>query len=89
MRNAARAARAELSSARRGVTHARSVILPLRARVVQQTQLEYNGMLVGVFQLLQAKRDELAAAEEYLELRRHYWRSRLNAEQLLAGRRSH
>jgi outer membrane protein, heavy metal efflux system len=87
VRNAARAARAELTAARHGVSHARGVVLPLRARVVQQTQLEYNGMLVGVFQLLQAKRDELAAAEQYLELRRQYWRSRLNAEQLLSGRR--
>lgn len=89
VRNAARAARVELSVARRSVTHTKGVVLPLRARVVQQTQLEYNGMLVGVFQLLQAKRDELAAAEQYLELRRGYWRARLNAEQLLAGRRHH
>jgi outer membrane protein TolC len=89
VRSAARAVRARLDAARRGVVHAHDVVLPLRERVVQQTQLEYNGMLVGIFQLLEAKREELAAAEKYLELRRDYWRSRLEAEQLLAGRRAH
>jgi outer membrane protein TolC len=87
VRNVARALRAELDTARRSVRHQREVVLPLRERVVQQTQLEYNAMQVGVFQLLSAKRDQLAAAEQYLELRRQYWRSRLDAEQLLAGRR--
>ncbi len=88
VRNTARALRTELATARRGVRHQREVVLPLRERVVQQTQLEYNAMQVGVFQLLSAKRDQLSAAEQYLELRRHYWLSRLNAEQLLAGRRA-
>lgn len=87
VRSSARGVRAQLEAARRGVAHAKEVVLPLRERVVQQTQLEYNAMLVGIFQLLEAKRDQLAAAEHYLELRRDYWRSRLDAEQLLAGRR--
>lgn len=87
VRNTARALRAELESARRGVRQQHGVVLPLRQRVVQQTQLEFNAMQVGIFQLLAAKRDQLAAAEHYLELRRRYWRARLEAEQLLAGRR--
>jgi len=89
VRSAARAVQSRLDAARRGVVHAHDVVLPLRERVVQQTQLEYNGMLVGIFQLLEAKRQELAAAEQYLTLRRDYWLSRLAAEQLLAGRRPH
>jgi len=87
VRSAARAVQSRLDAARRGVVHAHDVVLPLRERVVQQTQLEYNGMLVGIFQLLEAKRQELAAAEQFLSLRRDYWLSRLEAEQLLAGRR--
>jgi cobalt-zinc-cadmium efflux system outer membrane protein len=86
IRSAARAARIRLEAARSGALRARDVILPLRQKVVEQTLLEYNGMLVGVFELLQAKRQQLAAAEEYLALRRQYWQSRLDAEQLLAGR---
>lgn len=86
VRAAARTARARLDAARAGVLRTRDVILPLRKQVVEQTLLEYNGMLVGVFDLLQAKRLQLAAAEQFLALRRGYWRSRLDAEQLLAGR---
>ncbi len=88
VRAAARAARSRLEAARAGVIQARDVILPLRQHVLEQTQLEYNGMLVGVFELLQAKREQLAAAESYVELRRQYWLCRLDVEQLLAGRRA-
>lgn len=86
VRSAARATRVRLEAARSGVLQTRDVILPLRQRVVQQTQLEYNGMLVGLFELLHAKRQQLEAAERYVELRRDYWLRRLDAEQLLAGR---
>jgi outer membrane protein, heavy metal efflux system len=89
VRSAARAARARLEAARSAVVQSRDVVLPLRQRVVQQTQLEYNGMLVGVFDLLVAKREQLAALEQYLQLRRDYWLARLTAEQLLAGRAGH
>jgi cobalt-zinc-cadmium efflux system outer membrane protein len=88
VRSAARAARARLQAARAGVIQARDVILPLRKRVLEQTQLEYNAMLVGLFELLQAKREQLEATEHYLELRKEYWLARLDAEQLLAGRRA-
>jgi cobalt-zinc-cadmium efflux system outer membrane protein len=88
VRNDARAVRAELAAARREVVSQKETVLPLRERVVQQTQLEYNAMQIGVFQLLSAKRDQLGAAERYLELRRHYWHARLSAEQLMAGRRA-
>jgi cobalt-zinc-cadmium efflux system outer membrane protein len=88
VRSAARAAKARLMAARAGVIQARDVILPLRQRVLEQTLLEYNGMLVGVFELLQAKREQVDAAERYLELRREYWLARLDVEQLLAGRRA-
>lgn len=87
VRSSARATGAELFAARSGALHARDVVLPLQARVLEQTQLEYNAMLIGVFELFQAKREQLATAEHYLELRRDYWLRRLDAEQLLAGRR--
>lgn len=86
VRAAARSARTRLDAARAGALRTRDVILPLRQKVVEQTLLEYNGMLVGLFDLLQAKRQQLAAAEQYLALRREYWISRLDAEQLWAGR---
>lgn len=86
VRSEARSARARLDAARGAVVHARDVVLPLRGRIVAQTQLEYDRKLVGVFDLLVAKREQLAAIEHYLLLRRDYWLARLTAEQLLSGR---
>ena len=64
----------------------KSVLLPLRQRVVDQTQLEFNAMAVGVFQLLQAKRDQIETARAYVETVRDYWIARAEVEQLRAGR---
>jgi hypothetical protein len=39
-----------------------------------------------LFQLLQAKREQIAAAQAYVQLLQDYWMARATAEQLLAGR---
>jgi cobalt-zinc-cadmium efflux system outer membrane protein len=87
VRASARNAVSRLSAKREAALHYKSVLLPLKARVVEQTQLEYNGMLIGLFQLLQAKRDQVNTAAAYVERQREYWIARTNVEQLLAGRR--
>ena len=65
------------------------VLLPLRQRVVDQTQLEYNGMLVGIFQLLQAKQQEIDTGKQYIDALRDYWIARAQLTQLLDGRLPH
>jgi outer membrane protein, heavy metal efflux system len=86
LRAAARVAAAELASARDRVLYSRDVVLPLRQKVVEETQLHYNAMLVGVFQLLQAKREQIEAGATYIDHLREYWTARSKVEQLLAGR---
>lgn len=56
-------------------TYLRTVI-PLQERIVQLTQQEFNYMLVGAFELLSAKRDEIAAYRDYVEALGSYWTSR-------------
>ncbi len=87
LRASARSAASRLIAKREAARRYESVLLPLKAKLVEQTQLEYNGMLVGLFQLLQVKRDQVEADAAYVELRRDYWIARTNVEQLLAGRR--
>jgi outer membrane protein, heavy metal efflux system len=87
LRASARNAAARLTAKREAVLYYRSVLLPLKQQVVDQTQLEYNGMLVGLFQLLQAKREQVQTAVAYVDQHREYWIARTNVEQLLAGRR--
>lgn len=84
-RSNSRAAQAKLTVAAQTAAHYRDVILPLRGQVVEQTQLQYNAMNVGVFELLQAKNMEIAAHLAYLEVVRDYWLTRLDIEQLRKG----
>jgi cobalt-zinc-cadmium efflux system outer membrane protein len=63
----------QLSSAREIAEAYRTAVLPQRERLVTSTQEEHNYMLVGVFDLLQARRAELDAYQSYVEAVRDYW----------------
>ena len=80
-----RAARASVDEARARVEYYRDVIVPRRQRIVQLTTLEHNAMLIGVFQLLQSKRNEMQARRDYIEAQRDYWTSRNALERALQG----
>lgn len=86
IRSAARTAAERLSAARENAVAYHDVLLPLRQRVLDQTELEYNAMAVGLFQLLLAKRDEVQTARTYVELLRDYWTARAEVQRLEAGR---
>jgi outer membrane protein TolC len=82
----ARGTAARLRAAAESAEYYKTVLLPLRQQIVDNTQLEYNAMTVGVFQLLQAKRDQISAAAGYVDLLREYWSLRAEVDQLAAGR---
>ena len=75
-----------MQAATKSAAYYKSVLLPLRQQVVDETQLQFNAMAVGVFQLLQAKRDQIETGRSYVETLRDYWITRAELEQLLAGR---
>ncbi len=75
--NVIAAAHAQMSAAAEQVAVYRSALVPARATIVKQMQLHQNYMLVGQFELLKAKRDELEAYEGYLHAIRDYWTSRV------------
>ena len=86
IRAAARTVATQLEGAREAAIYYRDVLLPLKQRVVEQSQLHYNAMSIGIFQLLQAKRDQVETASSYIDQLRDYWIARTRAEQLLSGR---
>jgi cobalt-zinc-cadmium efflux system outer membrane protein len=86
IRATARALATRLQAAVKSVEYYEKELLPLREQIVNDTQLEYNAMSAGVFQLLEAKRAQIAAARAYVELLRDYWVARAEADELLAGR---
>jgi cobalt-zinc-cadmium efflux system outer membrane protein len=80
-----RAARATLAEARARVEYYRDVVVPRRARIVELTKLEHNAMLVGVFQLLQAKQNEMQARRDFIDAQREYWTARTELDRALQG----
>jgi cobalt-zinc-cadmium efflux system outer membrane protein len=73
IRSEVRAAFARRAAARRRVEYYRDVVLPRRDRIIAQSQREYNFMLIGVYQLIQAKQDEIEVRRAYIEAQRDYW----------------
>jgi hypothetical protein len=54
--------------------------------MLKQAQLRYNGMFLGVFDLLGYKRLELAARLERVMALGDYWTARSRVETLLSGK---
>lgn len=85
IRSQVREARERLTGARQVATYYGDVLLPRRGRILEQTQLEFNGMVAGVYQLLQARQGQLSAEREYIEAQRDYWVARTELERTLGG----
>ena len=80
-----RTASAMLAEARARVEYYRDVILPRRRRITELTKLEHNAMLVGIFQLLQARQNEAQAHSDFIEAQREYWSARTDLDRALQG----
>ena len=85
LRSAAREAAMRLDFAHRRARYHREVVVPLRQQVTYETQLHYNAMFLGVFQLLEAKRREIDAGLGYIAALRDYWTARADLSALEAG----
>lgn len=86
VRSEVRRARNRMAADRIQAERYASVILPVRHQIVEQTQLQYNGMLVGVFQLLEARQGEIEAGRGYVESLRDYWMARAELKRAVGGR---
>ncbi|WP_338870531.1 TolC family protein [Myxococcus stipitatus] len=84
-RSNVRAARARLMTLRSVAERYQRGILPLREQVVEQSQLQYNAMQIGLYVLLEAKREQIGAYRTYIETIRDYWMALADLEQLVGG----
>src|SRR5881296_907775 len=85
IRSDVRAARDKMLLSRRQVEYFKSTALPTRTRVTEESQLEYNAMQIGPFQLLQAKQEEVKTGAESVEALRDYWVARAELEKAVGG----
>jgi cobalt-zinc-cadmium efflux system outer membrane protein len=85
-RSEVRLARAELVAARRVLERYQAAILPMRDKVVDQAQLFYNGMLIGLFQLIEMKQAQIEAHAQHIAAVRDYWAARADLDRAVGGR---
>jgi cobalt-zinc-cadmium efflux system outer membrane protein len=86
VRSEVREARGRLLYAREAVERYRREIVPARERVVALSQEQYSAMLLGVFQLVEAKQSELGAYRAYIDSVRDYWVARAELEHAVGAR---
>lgn len=75
-----------LRAARQLADFHRDVLLPQQAFVVDQTLRHHNMMLEGVYELIEARKEEIHARIAAGEIERDYWIARARLELALGGR---
>ena len=65
--------------------HWRDEIVPLRKRISEENLLRYNGMLIGVFELLADAQAQISSVNGYIEALRDFWLARAELDMVLIG----
>jgi outer membrane protein TolC len=65
--------------------HYRDEIVPLRKRIAEENVLRYNGMLIGIFELLADAREQVASVTAAVEATRDYWLADTNLQMVLTS----
>lgn len=66
--------------------HYRDEVVPLRKRIADENMLRYNGMLIGVFELIADAREQVTGVTGYVDALRDYWIADTNLQTALTGR---
>jgi outer membrane protein TolC len=66
--------------------HHREEIVPLRKQVLDQNVLRYNGMLIGVFDLLADARLQITSVKNAIEAQRDFWLAEADLDSALVGK---
>jgi outer membrane protein TolC len=65
--------------------HYRDEIVPLRKKISDEMLLRYNGMLVGVFELLADARDQVNSVNTAIEAQRDFWLAETDLQAAING----
>ncbi len=65
--------------------HLRDEVVPLKKRISDENLLRYNGMLIGVFELLADARSQISAVNAAIEAQRDYWLAEADLQMALVG----
>lgn len=76
----------DLLAAHDEVAQFQKSIVPLRRRILGQTQLLYNGMLEGIYDLLDSYRESVSAEQGAIDAVKEYWIAYAELERAVGGR---
>jgi outer membrane protein TolC len=65
--------------------HLRDEVVPLKQRISEENQLRYNGMLIGVFELLADARSQIVSVNAAIEAQRDFWLADADLQMALVG----
>jgi outer membrane protein TolC len=63
----------------------RDEIVPLKKRISEENLLRYNGMLIGVFELLADARSQIMSVNGHIEALRDFWLAQADLDSALIG----
>jgi len=66
--------------------HYRDEIVPLRKTIAEENVLRYNGMLIGVFELLADSREQIASVLQAIDAQRDFWLADAALQATLIGK---
>ena len=66
--------------------HYRDEIVPLRKTIAEENVLRYNGMLIGVFELLADSRQQIASVIQAIDAQRDFWLADAALQATLIGK---
>ncbi|MBX7079837.1 MAG: TolC family protein [Nannocystaceae bacterium] len=85
-RSEIREQRERLLVARRKADYFTTEVLPRRAAIVSRALEQYNGMLMGTYELLETRKAQVEAQHEQVIALRDYWVARAQLELAVGGR---
>ncbi len=78
--------RDRLFAVRAFVKEYRDSIIPIRQKINEETQKHYNYMLLGNYDLIRAKQNEILANKEYIDSLKEYWIARSSLEKAVSSK---
>ena len=66
--------------------HYREEVVPIRKRIGEENLLRYNGMLIGVFELLADARAQIASVNNAIDALRDFWMAEADLQMALIGK---
>jgi len=86
IRSEARENRGRVMATAQAVKHYQTALLPLQQTIVAETLKFYNGMLIGVYDLLLASQGQIQTGRQYIAANRDFWLAWTELERVVGGR---